>query len=143
MDSKQFTSKQLSAALSGVLVLFLVTLLTVKEINCALAFALFFAALALPALVAMPILDDIMAEENKKSDFNPLSISCFIGLGSFLLCLTAIFLNCSVVIGIIFFVGSLIWLYIVTDTKKKLKQEAEKKLPNKPINRTENTSIQN
>ncbi len=121
MEGKQFSVKQLSAALSGVLVLFLVTSLTIEEINCTLGWALFFAALSLPALVAMPILDDIMDKENKITDFNAFSIACFVGTGSFLLCLSTLFFNYSMIVGITLFVGTLIWLYVVTNTKKKLK----------------------
>ena len=118
MNNKQFTSKQLSAALSGAVILLLVSLLNVKNLNGTLYWAVFFAALSLPALIAIPILDDIMNEECKKTEFNRFSIACFIGPGAFFLCVTAVFFNYSIIAGITFFISGILWLYLVTKQKK-------------------------
>jgi uncharacterized integral membrane protein len=124
MESKQFTAKQLSAALSGVLVLLLITLLTVKEIDAALHWAIFFAALSLPALIAMPILDDIMDKESKATEFNAFSIACFVGPGSFLLCLSAVIFHYSVIGGLTFLAGGVRRLYFIRGRNKHAKQRA-------------------
>ena len=73
----------------------------------------------------MPILDDIMNEDSKKTEFNAFSIACFVGPGSFLLSLSAIFFYYSMIAGLTFLVGGVCWLYLVSDHNKRAKQGAE------------------
>lgn len=118
-ESKTFTLKPAVAAMSVAIISVLGILLSKNSVSDILSYSVIFAAISLPALAALPILD--AHRENNKNLNAAFGVAGLLGFGGFILFVAAIIFSFSCIAGYIFIGFSLLWetIYLIFKDKEE------------------------